>query len=98
MLDALSRGFRSARNKLTGKAELTEESVVDALRDVRVSLLEADVELGRVYVSWPTPPIFKPATWCESSTTIIRGIRAKWRWQAWPGIKSRSRPRFRFRL
>jgi signal recognition particle subunit SRP54 len=45
MLDALSRGFRNARNKLSGKAELSEESVVDALRDVRVSLLEADVEL-----------------------------------------------------
>lgn len=45
MLDALSRGFRNARNKLAGKAELTEDAVVDALRDVRVSLLEADVEL-----------------------------------------------------
>lgn len=45
MLDALSRGFRTARNKLAGKAELTEDAVVDALRDVRVSLLEADVEI-----------------------------------------------------
>jgi len=45
MLDALSRGFRNARLKLQGKAELSEESVADALRDVRVSLIEADVEL-----------------------------------------------------
>ncbi len=45
MLDALSRGFRNARNKLAGKAELTEDAVTDALRDVRVSLLEADVDL-----------------------------------------------------
>ncbi len=45
MLDALSRGFRNARLKLQGKAELSEESVAEALRDVRVSLIEADVEL-----------------------------------------------------
>ncbi len=45
MLDALSRGFRNARLKLQGKAELSEESVAEALRDVRVSLIEADVDL-----------------------------------------------------
>ena len=45
MFDTLSRGFRNARLKLQGKTELSEESVADALRDVRVSLLEADVSL-----------------------------------------------------
>ncbi len=45
MFDTLSRGFRNARLKLQGKTELSEESVSDALRDVRVSLLEADVSL-----------------------------------------------------
>jgi signal recognition particle subunit SRP54 len=45
MLETLSRGFRNARLKLQGQAELSEESVSDALRDVRVSLIEADVEL-----------------------------------------------------
>ncbi|MDO9280560.1 MAG: signal recognition particle protein [Pseudomonadota bacterium] len=48
MLETLSRGFRNARLKLQGKAELSEESVSDALRDVRVSLIEADVELDVV--------------------------------------------------
>jgi len=48
MLETLSRGFRNARLKLQGKAELNEESVSDALRDVRVSLIEADVELDVV--------------------------------------------------
>jgi len=45
MFDTLSRGFRNARLKLQGKTELSEESVGEALRDVRVSLLEADVSL-----------------------------------------------------
>lgn len=45
MLETLSRGFRNARLKLQGKTELSEDNVADALRDVRVSLIEADVEL-----------------------------------------------------
>src|SRR5438874_10457246 len=55
MLDAVTKGFKAAKNKLTGKAELTEANIDDALRDIRVALLEADVEfnvakrfLGRV--------------------------------------------------
>lgn len=45
MFDTLSRGFRNARLKLQGKTELTDESVAEALRDVRTSLIEADVSL-----------------------------------------------------
>jgi signal recognition particle subunit SRP54 len=48
MLETLTKGFRNARMKIQGKAELTEENISDALRAVRVSLLEADVELGVV--------------------------------------------------
>ncbi|MDP3275909.1 MAG: signal recognition particle protein [Deltaproteobacteria bacterium] len=48
MFDALARGFRAAREKLTGIAELSEDNIDGALRDVRLSLLEADVELGVV--------------------------------------------------
>src|SRR5260221_8027479 len=55
MLDAVTKGFKAAKHKLTGKAELTEANIDDALRDIRVALLEADVEfnvakrfLGRV--------------------------------------------------
>ena len=48
MFDALTKGFRAARNKLTGLAELSEDNIDQALRDVRLSLLEADVELGVV--------------------------------------------------
>src|SRR5437762_6705086 len=44
MLETLSKGFRNAKAKLTGVAELTEDNIDDALRDVRMSLLEADVE------------------------------------------------------
>jgi len=44
MLDALSSGFREARQRLKGKATLTAENVAEAIGEVRRSLLEADVE------------------------------------------------------
>ena len=46
MLETVSKGFRSARNFLSGQAELTESNTDEALREVRLSLLEADVELN----------------------------------------------------
>src|SRR5215831_10773620 len=46
MFDALKRGFREAQNRLAGLTELTPENIKPALREVRTSLLEADVELG----------------------------------------------------
>jgi signal recognition particle subunit SRP54 len=48
MFDALAKGFKAARNRLAGLTELSEQNVETALREVRVSLLEADVELGVV--------------------------------------------------
>jgi signal recognition particle subunit SRP54 len=48
MFDALTKGFKAARNRLAGLTELTEQNVDSALREVRLSLLEADVELGVV--------------------------------------------------
>ncbi len=44
MFDTISKGFRSARQRLTGRAELSEDVVDAALKDVRLALLEADVE------------------------------------------------------
>jgi signal recognition particle subunit SRP54 len=46
MFDTLAKGFKLARNRLAGLTELTEQNVETALREVRLSLLEADVELG----------------------------------------------------
>jgi signal recognition particle subunit SRP54 len=46
MFDALTKGFKSAKNRLAGLAELTEDNIEKALKEVRLSLLEADVELG----------------------------------------------------
>jgi signal recognition particle subunit SRP54 len=43
MLETVSKGFKAARNRLLGKAELTPEIVDESLRDIRVALLEADV-------------------------------------------------------
>src|SRR5580704_13644845 len=48
MFDALAKGFKAAKNRLAGLTELTEANVESALREVRLSLLEADVELGVV--------------------------------------------------
>src|SRR5579859_1820294 len=48
MFDTLTKGFKAARNRLAGLTELSEQNVESALREVRLSLLEADVELGVV--------------------------------------------------
>jgi signal recognition particle subunit SRP54 len=48
MFDTLTKGFKAARNRLAGLTELTEQNIESALREVRLSLLEADVELGVV--------------------------------------------------
>lgn len=48
MLEIVSKGFKSAKAALTGKTELTEANITEAMREIRVSLLEADVEIGVV--------------------------------------------------
>ncbi len=48
MFETLTKGFRTARQRLQGLAELDETNIDAALRDVRLSLLEADVEFGVV--------------------------------------------------
>jgi signal recognition particle subunit SRP54 len=44
MLEALSKGFQSVKNRFAGKTELSEENIQEALGEIRRSLLEADVE------------------------------------------------------
>ena len=48
MFDVLSKGFKAAQLSLQGKTRLTEENLAPALKEVRASLLQADVELGVV--------------------------------------------------
>ncbi len=45
MLETVSQGFKNATDRLKGVRELNEDSIDEALRDVRMSLLEADVDL-----------------------------------------------------
>jgi len=45
LLESISQGFKSATERLRGVREISEESIDEALRDVRMSLLEADVDL-----------------------------------------------------
>ena len=42
MFETISKGFRAARERLTGKGELSEDVIDEALKDVRMSLLGAD--------------------------------------------------------
>ncbi|MEE2679130.1 MAG: signal recognition particle protein [Myxococcota bacterium] len=44
----MTRGFTAARERLSGVQSLSDENVDEALRDVRMSLLEADVDLAIV--------------------------------------------------
>jgi signal recognition particle subunit SRP54 len=44
VLETLAKGFRAARQRFTGVAELNDDVIDEALRDVRLSLLEGDVE------------------------------------------------------
>jgi len=44
MFETLGKGFRAARDFLQGETELSEPNIEKALREVRLSLLEADVE------------------------------------------------------
>lgn len=48
MLDSLTDGFRNVRLRMAGQAKISEEDINQAVRDVRVSLLEADVDYGVV--------------------------------------------------
>src|SRR5262245_23238694 len=48
MFETLTKGFRAARQRLQGLTELNEDNIDQALRDVRLSLLEADVEFNVV--------------------------------------------------
>jgi signal recognition particle subunit SRP54 len=43
MFDVVAEGFRSVRNRFEGKRKITEENIDNALKDIRMSMLEADV-------------------------------------------------------
>jgi signal recognition particle subunit SRP54 len=43
MFDVVAKGFRGVKNRFQGKREISEENISEALREIRMSLLEADV-------------------------------------------------------
>src|SRR5690554_732969 len=43
MFDVVAKGFRDVRNRFEGKREITEENIDSALKDIRMAMLEADV-------------------------------------------------------
>jgi signal recognition particle subunit SRP54 len=48
MLETVAKGFKAARARFRGRTEITADVIDEALRDIRVSLLEADVALDVV--------------------------------------------------
>lgn len=44
MLETVSQGFKAAKNILAGQTQLSEKNIAAALNEVRLSLLDADVE------------------------------------------------------
>lgn len=48
MLETIAKGFSAAKNLLKKETILTEDNIKEALKEVRTSLLEADVEFGVV--------------------------------------------------
>ena len=51
MLDNLTQRLARVMKTLRGEARLSEENIADALREVRLALLEADVALHAVKAS-----------------------------------------------
>ena len=47
MFESLGEKFETLLRKLRGHGKITERNIEDALREVRLALLEADVNLGR---------------------------------------------------
>ena len=63
MLDSLSEKFEKILKKLRGSGVLTEENIAEALKEVRLALLEADVNFKIVkdFSPWAgSPPEFDP--------------------------------------
>ena len=48
MLETITKGFSAAKNLLKQEATLNEKNIADALQEVRISLLDADVEYSVV--------------------------------------------------
>jgi Signal recognition particle GTPase len=52
MFDSLSGKLQNAFRNLRGLGKISENNVSDALRDVRLALLEADVNFRWRAISW----------------------------------------------
>jgi len=55
MFESLTEKLQSTFKKLSGHGKLTEKNIADALREVRLALLEADVNFKIVLVNLQTP-------------------------------------------
>ena len=80
MLETLTRGFRGARDRFRGITELTEQNVDEALREIRMSLLEADVDLEIVRGF-----LARVSERCIGQQVAVRGGKSQRRVRVSPG-------------
>ena len=71
MFNSLSDRLNDTFDRLRGKGKLTEADISSAMRDIRMALLEADVnfkEIGRARTSLPRPrsAASRPRSWIRS--------------------------------
>ncbi|MBX3248209.1 MAG: signal recognition particle protein [Myxococcales bacterium] len=77
MFETLQKGFRAAKNRLAGVTELTAENIDPALRDVRLSLLEADVEFSVVKTFLGRVKEKAVGQTVQSSAVVVAGRKIK---------------------
>jgi signal recognition particle subunit SRP54 len=69
MFESLGEKFDSLLQKLRGQGKITERNIEDALREVRLALLEADVNVGVVATSSRRCARTRSARMCSQSLT-----------------------------
>lgn len=77
MFETLQKGFRAAKNRLAGVTELTADNIDPALRDVRLSLLEADVEFSVVKTFLGRVKEKAVGQTVQSSAVVVGGRKIK---------------------
>ncbi len=79
MLEIVSKGFKNAKATLTGKTTLTEQNIIEAVREIRVSLLEADVELVAASGGWRLSLVAVAIFWGSArSAEMVSLVSSAW--------------------
>ena len=81
--ESLSERLGKAFKNITGKGKLSEKNMNDMLREVRMSLLEADVNYGVVkdFIARVKEPVSYTHLMIRAAgRTVIYSVTIKWKW------------------